>query len=206
MIKLGIGIPYYNGHKKSRELYELLKNNLQQQWKSFYYKDDKVTVVTYNDFEGEGVSYTRNKLLEGFIFRGCTHVVFIDADDNVDENFIDELYNACKYAKRDGFNVIECEFYIRNRLVEPKEGNLLPVHVTGMCYDTELIKDMRFDERYLIGEDEKWSKELNDSGKVKKMLCAAKYYYNFGINNDCLSYKYQRNEIPFDRVYRGDNM
>ena len=205
MIKLGIGIPYYEGKESDKLLYNALIDKLKIQISS-YFDSGKIQIVTAKDTEGKGVAYARNQLIEFFIKRKCSHIVFIDADDTIDNNFIKELYNACCYARRDGYNVIECKFYIRKNLVKSKDGNLLPVHVTGIAYDVNLIKNMRFDEKYLIGEDEKWSKELNDSGKVKKMLCTAKYYYNFGINNECLSYKYQRNEIPFDRVYRGDNM
>ena len=83
------------------------------------------------------------------------------------------------------------EFYINHSKFE---HDTLQNHVTGVIYRTDLIKNIRFNENRNVAED----KEFNEEVRKLNPSCiniTCKYYYNYGANKDCLSYRYARDEI-----------
>lgn len=83
------------------------------------------------------------------------------------------------------------EFYIN----KSKFDHLtLQNHVTGVVYKSELIKDIRFNENRNVAEDMEFNQEVRklNPGCIN-ITC--KYYYNYGANKDCLSYRYARGKI-----------
>ena len=65
-------------------------------------------------------------------------------------------------------------------------------------YKNELIKNIRFDENRNIGEDTNFN---NHFRKEVAKLIDTKYFYNYGINNECLCYKYSRGELQEFKVW-----
>ena len=182
--KLGVAIPYYRQNLLCEQLFNYLKEIIDMQMMYYHLEDDVKVLVYENDI---GLPAARNKLMDE-LNPECEYITFIDSDDRIDEKYLITIYELLMSTK---FDVYMSEFYIN----KSKFDHLtLQNHVAGVVYRTELIKDIRFNENRNVGED----MEFNNEVRKLKPTCiniTSKYYYNYGANNDCLSYRYARDEI-----------
>lgn len=182
--KLGVAIPYYRQNMLCEQLFNYLKEIIDMQM-MYYDLYDEVKVLVYkNDI---GLSAARNKLMEELLPE-CEYITFIDADDRISEDYLKMIYEMIESTNWD---IYITDFYINHSKFE-YEG--LKNHVTGVVYRTELIKDIRFNENRNYAEDMEFNQEVRKlNPSVVNIPC--KYYYNYGANNDCLTYRYSRDEI-----------
>ena len=195
VIKLGVCIPYLNNSKTAEELFLKLEKELDRQKKENNL--DNVYIFILEDEFKVGHSALRNIMMEYFMKHKFQYILFIDADDYIDPDYLTQMYEACKMLYNTPYNVIESTFAIRND-IRSFEATLKN-HVCGVCYKSSLIGDTRFDENLQIGEDTKFNRELSKK-PYKKFWLNTTYHYNYGMNNQCLTYRYSRGEILPERV------
>lgn len=181
---LGVGIPYYKQNLLCEQLFNYLKEIIELELMYENLEDDIKVIVYENDI---GLSAARNKLMEELIPE-CEYITFIDADDRISKNYFPLIYETLMNYKSDIFIT---DFYI-NRSKFDYDG--LKNHVTGVIYNSELIKDIRFNEKRNYAEDMEFNQEVRKLNPSIEYIPAA-YYYNYGANNDCLTYKFSRGEL-----------
>lgn len=185
---LGIGIAYYKQNRIVETCYNYLEEILELQLENLELKrimEDKEFSVVIRVYENEdGLAKARNKLLDELVPE-CEYITFIDADDRVAPNYIEKILEAIKSKAP----IYQTDFYILNDLHRDYE---LKNRNTGVIYRNDIIKNVRYNESRNYGED----KEFNDNLRSYAVsMIDTYYYYNYGINPDCMSYKYSRGEI-----------
>lgn len=176
--KLGIGIGYYKQNRIVETCFKYLMEILELELKDI----DGVHLLVYQN--EVGLAKARNKLLEELI-KDCEYITFIDADDRVAPDYIEKILEAIKTKAP----IYQTDFYILDDLHRDTE---LKNRNTGVIYRNDIIKNVRYNETRNYGED----KEFNDNLRSYPIeLIDTCYYYNYGINPDCMTYKYSRGEI-----------
>ena len=140
------------------------------------------------DFNGQGCGRTRN-IINEILMNEVDYIIYIDSDDIIGENYLENVYKACE----EGYDIIETKFSIKGNIVPFKEK--LPNHVTGIAYKVDLIKDLRFNENRNIGEDTEYNTYINENKEFTRKCIDEVYYYAFGSNKKCLSYRFNSGEI-----------
>lgn len=182
--KLGVAIPYYRQNMLCEQLFNYLKEIIDLQM--IY--DDLYGIVKVLVYENDiGLSAARNRLMEALIPE-CEYITFIDADDRISVNFLDNMV--------DSINNYHYDLYITDFFINQSKFDYegLKNHVTGIAYRSELIKGIRFNENRNIAEDMEFNNEVRKLNPTMMNIPCA-YYYNYGANKDCLSYRYARDEI-----------
>lgn len=125
-------------------------------------KDNRIIVIHKSN---AGVSAARNDGLD--IIKG-EFVTFVDSDDYVDDDYIEKLYCLITDAKADmsicGFCNVE-----NNKIIDDKRNNIklfdnatamialskrqITFGILSKLYKVSLIKNIRFDSKYRVGED-----------------------------------------------------
>ena len=181
---LGVAIPYYKQNMLCEQLFQYLKEIIELELMYENLEDDIKVIVYENDI---GLSAARNKIMEELI-PDCEYITFIDSDDRISKNFFSIIYECLMNVESDIFIT---DFYINHSKFD-NDG--LKNHVTGVIYKTELIKDIRFNEKRNYAEDMEFNQEVRKLNPTIEYIPAA-YYYNYGANNDCLAYKFSRGEL-----------
>ena len=182
--KLGVAIPYYKQNLLCEQLFNYLKEIIDLQMMYYHLEDDVKVLVYENDI---GLPAARNKLMEELIPE-CEYITFLDADDRISEDYFVRIFEILMNTD---YDIYMCEFYINHSKFEHQT---LQNHVTGVVYRTDLIKDIRFNVNRNVGEDMEFNNEVRKLNPTT-MNISSKYYYNYGANKDCLSYRYARDEI-----------
>ena len=181
---LGVVIPYYKQNMLCEQLFNYLKEIIELEL-MYENLDDDIKVLVYeNDI---GLSAARNKIMEELIPE-CEYITFIDSDDRISKNFFSVIYECLMNVESDIFIT---DFYINHSKFD-NDG--LKNHVTGVIYKTELIKDIRFNEKRNYAEDMEFNQEVRKLNPTIEYIPAT-YYYNYGANKDCLTYKFSRGEL-----------
>lgn len=176
--KLGIGIGYYKQNRIVETCFKYLMEILELELKDI----DGVKLLVYQN--EDGLAKARNKLLEELI-KDCSYITFIDSDDRIAPDYIEKILEAIKTKAP----IYQTDFYILDDLHRDTE---LKNRNTGVIYRNDIIKNVRYNESRNYGED----KEFNDNLRNYPVeLIDTYYYYNYGINPDCMTYKYSRGEI-----------
>ena len=182
--KLGVAIPYYKQNLLCEQLFEYLKEIIDLELAYEDLEDDIKVIVYENDI---GLPAARNKIMEELI-PDCEYITFIDSDDRISKYY---LSNIIAYIENTNYDIYMSEFYINHSKFE---HDTLQNHVTGVIYRTDLIKNIRFNENRNVGEDMEFNNEVRKLNPTCKSI-PIRYYYNYGANKDCLSYRYARDEI-----------
>lgn len=182
--KLGVAIPYYKQNLLCEQLFNYLKEIIDMQMMYYHLEDDIKVLVYENDI---GLPAARNKLMEELI-PDCEYITFIDSDDRISEDYLVRIYEILMNTD---YDILMTEFYINHSKFDHQT---LQNHVTGVVYRTELIKNIRFNVNRNVGEDMEFNNEVRKLNPTI-MNISSKYYYNYGANKDCLSYRYAREEI-----------
>ena len=188
MYKLGIVIPYLENSKQAKELWLELKENLMKQVED--HSNDVIALLCTDDPKHpEGLSKMRNKGIDKLVDL-CRYILFLDADDMIDEDYIDKMIKATKSKAE----MLESIFSIREYPL-PFNPYELKNHVAGIAFRSDVIGMNRFDESIKFGEDKEFVERIIDLTKMKKEFVDTTYYYNYGANPDCMSYRWSRGEL-----------
>lgn len=208
-MNIGIIIPYYENQKIMRDKLEWLLYILKDQIKEnieVLVIDDGSNAIWLDEYEyisiihlkqNKGVSAARNIGLEYFIQKNKDYIGFLDGDDSVSSDYI----NEAKKLMKKGYDFIDARFVQEGleifgtkdgykRLHEIKRGG-----VAGTFIKSSIIGANRFDEKLQIGEDTKFVNDILDLSKHKKGVSMGIYVYNLGVNSDSLTMKHARGEI-----------
>lgn len=211
---LGIAIHYYcNSIEAEKAFNDLMRIDLINQINDnvlvYIYEDGQISpwleeyksndnIVIEQCIINRGISYARNKCLE-YLKDKVDYILFIDSDDIISSNYIEEMYKACKSKK---YDIVESTF-IRHGVKHIYSDNEVRTCVAGSAFKSDMLGDLIFDEDLQVGEDTKFFKELVDLSKHKKYYCKdAIYYYNYGVNPNSLIMRFNRGEID---KYRSKN-
>lgn len=160
------------------------------------YEEKHKNVIVFLDKKNGGVSDARNL---GLKHATGEYVTFVDADDYVDEKFIEKLYNQVKdnpavlvisNAKNfDDNSIIETKKLIEKEIELNKEQCIKELLLEkkffsvcwGKLYKTELAKQIEFDKSMKIAEDFKYImdyfKKIKENDKVIIIPDRLYYYY-----------------------------
>lgn len=159
--------------------------------KKYEEKDSRIKYV-YKD--NGGISSARNA---GLSYVNTEFVTFIDSDDWVENNHLEELMNGytpdlqlsiCAYCRDDGENVkkFHCDEFVSNdkttiilNMMDALKYNSGPCN---KVYRTKILKenDIKFDERYTVGEDLLFN--MNYMKFCDRCKYSAKTFYHYMTN------------------------
>lgn len=198
MEKVSVIIPIYNAEKYIKQCIESLTNqtyknieiilindgstdNSKKICDEYRNKDNRVIVI---DKENEGVSKTRNKGIE---LATGEYITFLDADDSINFNYIEELVKN-----------IEDDCLVRFNNPNIKENIILKDEyikqiaigkIQGVCWGyllkKSLLENMKFDTNTSYMEDTIFI--INCLFKVSKVKFARKAFYNYNQNEGSLT-------------------
>lgn len=193
--KLGIIIPYYNNNKVCEiQLKKLLDNLTKQSNATIVVVEDgqcskwldNYDIIVLRNEINQGVAKARNKGID-YLQDKVEYIGFIDSDDNVSSNYIEEILKYC-----DGINEkISTRFIKRNHINNEVIDITNRTSVTGRNYKSDIIGNLRF--KPVFGEDNIFEHNI---GETKEIYCNAEYYYEFGVNDNSIVMK----EIKEGRV------
>lgn len=209
---LGICIPYFYNSEESEVAFKKLMDKLINQIKDrddvllYVYEDGQCSqwitdilmknefMIADYDLNNYGVSYARNKGIDCLIDE-VDYILFIDADDDISDNFIQSTYEYCADKTHE---IIEPIYYVNNALSE-FDAQSVRSGAAGSAIQTKIIGKKRFDEILQVGEDTKFMNEVCDLSKYRKKRSKATYIYQYGVNDNSLIKRYNRNEIKKER-------
>lgn len=209
---LGVVIPYYKNSEESEVAFKKLMDKLINQIKDrddvllYVYEDGQCSqwitdilmknefMIADYDLNNYGVSYARNKGIDCLIDE-VDYILFIDADDDISDNFIQSTYEYCADKTHE---IIESTFLV-NGVKAGYDSKKVRSGCAGSAIATRIIGNIRFDESLQIGEDTKFMNEVCDLSKYRKKHCDTIYNYQYGINPESLIQKYNRQEIMKER-------
>ena len=200
-MKLSIITPYYKTLKYTKELANVLVPQLTKDTEWIIVDDgcnekeldDIKAKVIHLEVPSGNASKPRNVGLDNA--KG-DYIAFIDSDDMVAPNYIEEILKAIEK----GFDYCYISWSSKNGEViindEPPKWNTC---VWNCIYNRELIGNRRFDCGKNIGEDEEFNKVRH--GK-RLNIVEVLYYYNWN-RPDSLTTKYSNGEIPREYIKCG---
>lgn len=205
---LGIAIPYrmtiIQCEEPFKKLMQQVKEQLNEDMLVYVYEDGqysswldeyaKGNIKIVSDLINYGVSYARNKCLD-YLLDKVNYILFLDADDKLDDDYLEKMYKECKRAK---YKIIESGFYVRENKAE-FNANVVRCGVVGSAIKSSIIGNVRFDENLQIGEDTKFMKQVCDLNKYTKKYVDTNYYYQLGINEMSLTMMYANKIIGKER-------
>lgn len=200
MIKVSVIVPVYNMEKY---LGFCLSSLVRQTFKDFeiivvndgsndnskeiieYYKNKYPKLVRAYSFDNQGISKTRNYGID--VAKG-EYIAFIDSDDYVEIDFLEEMYN---YIKKSNADISVCDYYTVNEKDDIKEVLIEDFSISSIrenpqllwkvnsspwnkLYKKDLFKDMKFE---VI--------KYEDLLLVTKILCCGEKIVKV---NKCLNY------------------
>lgn len=200
---LGICIPYYKNSRiceeNFKELMISIKNQLSDDMILVIYEDGQKSlwlddykcknIDVIQDLYNMGVSHARNTCIDYLLHIGVDYILFIDSDDMIECNYLETMADACMTYK---YDLVDSIFFVNNKLYDPAKKT----SVSGCAIKSELIKNMRFNEKLQIGEDTDYINRLYDKKSDLKVYKAnTSYFYNLGSNLNSLMMRYKRGEI-----------
>lgn len=215
MKKISVIIPVYNAEKYLRKCLNSILNQTYTKLEiilvndgskdsslsicyEYKKKDDRIKIIN-ND--NHGVSYSRNC---GISISTGEYIMFIDADDYIENNFIEKLITCNEYETYDLFISCYTDFYDENIFKEQKliDDNILTFDLKkdylnivkylrtpwGKIYKLNTIKEnnIRFPEDYITAEDQIFNFMYLKYIKKYRFLNECLYFYRHE-NKDSLS-------------------
>lgn len=188
------------------------EDNSMQICEEYANMDDRIKII--HSTQNLGVSYTRNKGLD--VAKG-EYIAFVDADDAIEKNFIEVMYESCqKYnSKLCAVNVNYCyEKNIRrplkmnNMVANQREYcQLLITSVKGFTcnklYHKSLVKNVRFDEDISVCEDLLFN--IRVLKNVNNIVIVSQYLYNY-FQKEYKIYNREYNDKKISELYAFDRI
>lgn len=210
-MKVSIIVPIYNSEKYLKRCLESIINQTLKDIQIIlindgstdnsinicreYEKVDKRIILL--DKNNEGVSIARNKGIE--IATG-EYLYFIDSDDYIELNTMEDMYNIAKESNADiilfnyywGNDNLSITNLPKNRLLEGDElrqilsksntNYILPFSVRNIFKNNIIQKNIRFKKNLKYGEDSLYN--LESYINAKSMYCSNKAFYHYMPNDD----------------------
>lgn len=205
---LGIAIPYFRITCHCDDIFKKLMNQLDEQLTDdmiiYIYEDGqesdwlkeyiKENIIVETNNINYGVSYARNKCLD-YLIDKVDYILYIDSDDRLDDDYLEKMCKECKKGK---YEIYESGFYVNEQRCTYDE-NVIRCGVSGSAIKTDIIGDVRFNNKLQIGEDTDFMGKIFDIKKHKKKFVDTNYYYQYGINEFSLIKRYQNKMIDKER-------
>lgn len=195
-------VPMYNCE---RYVGELVRNLKEQTWSDFEAiliddgsEDDTVercienigndTRIRVCGQEHAGVSHARN---HGLRLAKGRYITFADADDAIDQNYLEALYQAMEYCdiavcnvvtvSEEGIEKVAWRKYLKEEILTGSLARRELLHVWGpygKMFSRQAIEGCYFDESLSIAEDVKFTTDyiLKQDQKLKCVV-GCRYYY-----------------------------
>lgn len=210
-MKVSIIIPCYNSEKYIDKCINSIINQTYNNWeaiivddgsndnsyemlKQYSEKNEKIKIISQRNY---GPSIARNNAIK---YSNGHYLMFVDSDDYIHENMIEELI---KYAKIRNSDIVTCGYYeikdsnlkpinnfINNKIIDSRQFLLEKILLTsggviwGKLYRSEIIKknNILFNPDIKICEDQLFNIEiLSKSSKIDFM---EKNLYFYNLNNN----------------------
>lgn len=144
--------------------------------------------------ENKGVSAARNAGIEA---SNGKYIAFLDSDDNIEPRYIEAIFKEmdsgcdyCAYPWKDA-DTGETVMYAFNMP--------LPAYaVWAYSFRYDCIGKERFNENMNVGEDREWLERVLP-GKKRKLSDEIIYRYSWNANENSLSKRHNRGELPLER-------
>lgn len=231
MEKISVIIPVYNAEKYLSICIESILRQTYSNWEAiivddgstdnsknicekYSKQDDRIKIFSQTN---KGVSATRNFGINKAI---GNYIVFVDADDWLESNFLERMFETIEREKAD---IVQCNFYYAKENENIRRKHIVPSYsvrttieelqldilfreyeekkyhksvgairaVWGKLFRTSLIKNKKFNEKLDIFEDGIFI--LNTLQDVKKMILIDEYLYYYRITEDSSNIKYKPN-------------
>lgn len=158
--------------------------------------------IQYDVESKKGIAFARNKCLEIARKTECKYVAFIDDDEVVSEDWINELIKILKLYDADivrgpviGISDKKIPKWYKKGIIEKvdikKDGTQIDMCFTGnVLMKKEIIMNMKFDTKYSLtgGEDTKFFMQLNNLGN--KIVYSSKAIVYENITSDRIKLTY----------------
>ena len=211
---ISVIIPCYNNAENTKKIIDKL---LYQ--KTHYYPETEIIVIEngstedmsfleqYNlhqivlKHENEtGVSHARNVGLD--IAHG-EYITFVDNDDDIADNYLHLLYQAMRESNSQ-YDFCIIPSYSDNQLIKNYNDIDLTNPVKDLwsvwhyCYNRRIIGNIRFNENLNVAEDIEWLRQVLPEDKINNgtKITTPIYYYKWANNENSLSHRFNRKEIP----------
>lgn len=208
---LGIVIPYYENSDQARDLFKALMEKIKKQlnetenvlvlvvedgqeslWLNSH-ENEKLAILRLK--ENKGVSAARNIGIDHFKGK-CDYVGFIDADDNISDDYLKVLGN---YASDGTHDLIETRVNVNGTLVENIDYDKHRNGVWGYAFKYTMLGNEKFDEHLQFNEDADFMGRVANLNKYRKVIVPAVYFYEYGRNPMSITKRYNAKIISKNR-------
>lgn len=202
-MELTIIIPAYNAEPYIDELIQRLRPQIREGIEVIVV-DDGSEMPYIAPYDWVKVIRQKNKGLAGARNRGLKEakgniIAFIDADDLVSENYVDNILDKTgdwDYMDLSWRSLEDLRF---NYLLRSENDKLTNPSVCTRVFKREFIGDIRFNEKKDVAEDEDFTRRL-DLGRGKRaVITEYMYYYRISTPNS-LSKKYREGTTKTKRI------
>lgn len=207
--KLSIIIPFYDPEGKMKDCLVRLLDRLKPQIDD--YPETEVIVVADGTDSGwlkgkypirlvqlkknQGVSHARNVGLDQ---SSGQYISFIDADDEVEPNYVHTLYSYMRDEYAD-LDYVLFPFFVEGGVGSVRNELIGNDAVWAWCFNYRIICDKRFNEKLNVGEDREWLESVIRDHHRREVAAHPIYRYNWGANPDSLCQRYNRGELSKER-------
>lgn len=202
--KVSIIIPHYNTPQK---LCELLNKLLKQKFK--YYPETEIIVVDDgSDYDmkwlkdlglvkrifqpNRGAAAARNV---GLMASTGKYIVFIDADDDVEDCYLHTVYQTMRKEKCD-YAIFPFWVVADYGVGQPRDELIGNYAVWAWAFTWGCINGERFDESLNVAEDVDWLRRVVTKDKSRFQSTVPIYRYDWNANPNSLSKRFNRGELP----------
>lgn len=203
--KVSVIIPHYNTPQK---LCSLLNNLIVQ--KNNSYPETEIIVIDDGSEDAldwlkaypiktirqpnRGVSNARNVGLRASTGK---YIVFIDADDQIESNYLHTIYQIM----RQGYDYALFPFYAvaANSIANARDELIGDYAVWSWAFTWDCINGEQFDESLNVAEDVDWLRRVITKNKKGYKAKEAIYRYDWNANPNSLSKRFNSGQLPKHR-------
>lgn len=194
MIKLSIIIPVYNCYKLAKDLIADISCQLTSEVELIVVDDGSTDEIKNDDRhfiyhlkKNRGVSFARNY---GVATSTGQYITFVDADDKVTDNFVEQILKAIKED-----NGVSGAYWFKTRTDTGYEMHHYSP-MWGKVIGREYLEAFPFNTKKKAGEDIEWNDQVWDSEDITiRRIDQTIYNYRWAANPDSLSKRYNRGEF-----------
>lgn len=206
-MKLSIIIPAYNANNYVHPLIENLRSQITKDVEIIVVDDGSKTPISVpKEFillrkRNGGAASARNV---GIDSAKGEYIAFIDADDNVREDYIEILLKKIEEENPD-YIYLSWETFGKGWdykvILKSMSDEFPPFNLCcwNRVYKRELIGDIRFNENKAIAEDAQFIREVETKGKKKAFIPESIYFYRTD-NEQSLTHRFSKGTLDMKRV------
>lgn len=194
MIKLSIILPIYNCYHLAKDLIDSLEYQTNSEVELIVVDDGSTDELKDDDRrfiyhlgKNRGVSFARNY---GVATSTGQYVTFVDADDQVSDDFVEQILAAIKEDNGEAG-----AYWFKTKTETGYEMH----HLSPMwakVISREFVEAFPFNTKKKAGEDIEWNDNVWVPEEINiKRVDKTIYYYRWSANPDSLSKRYNRGEL-----------